>query len=58
MRARLDDNILSLYSRGITVREIQSHLEDTYGTDISPTLIWSVTDAVIGEFKTWQPNRL
>ena len=58
MRARLDDNILSLYSRGITVREIQSHLEDTYSTDISPSLISSVTDAVIDKFKTWQSNRL
>jgi len=58
MRARFDDKILSLYSRGMMVREIQSHLEDTYGTDISPTLISSVTDAVIGEFKTWQSNRL
>lgn len=34
-----DDKILSLYSRGMTVREIQSHLEEMYGTEVSPTLI-------------------
>lgn len=46
-----DDKILSLYARGMTVREIQSHLEEMYGTEVSPTLISSVTDAVIGEVK-------
>ena len=44
-----DDKILSLYARGLTVREIQSHLEEMYGTEVSPTLISSVTDAVIEE---------
>ena len=37
-----DDKILSLYARGMTVREIQSHLEEMYGTAVSPTLISSV----------------
>ena len=46
-----DDKILSLYARGMTVREIQSHLEEMYGTEVSPTLISSVTDAVIEEVK-------
>ena len=49
--AGFDDKILSLYARGMTVREIQSHLEEMYGTDVSPTLISSVTDAVIDEVK-------
>jgi putative transposase len=53
-----DDKILSLYARGMTVREIQSHLEEMYGTDVSPTLISSVTDAVIDEVKTWQSRPL
>lgn len=44
-----DDKILSLYARGMTVREIQSHLEEMYGTEVSPMLISSVTDAVIEE---------
>lgn len=53
-----DDNILSLYARGMTVREIQSHLEEMYGTEVSPTLISSVTDAVMDEVKAWQARPL
>ena len=53
-----DDKILSLYARGMTVREIQGHLEDMYGTEVSPTLISSVTDAVLDEVKTWQSRPL
>lgn len=55
-RAGFDDKILSLYARGMTVREVQSHLEEMYGTEVSPTLISSVTDAVIDEVKAW-PSR-
>jgi putative transposase len=53
-----DDKILSLYARGMTVREIQGHLEEMYGTEVSPTLISSVTDAVIDEVKAWQSRPL
>ena len=53
-----DDKILSLYARGMTVREIQSHLEEMYGTAVSPTLISSVTDAVMDEVKSWQARPL
>lgn len=56
--AGFDDKILSLYARGMTVREIQSHLEEMYGTEVSPTLISSVTDAVIEEVKAWQARPL
>lgn len=49
-----DDKIISLYARGLTVREIQSHLEELYGTEVSSSLISSVTDAVIEEVKAWQ----
>lgn len=48
-----DDKILSLYARGMTAREIQSHLEEMYGTEVSPMLISSVTDAVMDEVKAW-----
>ena len=34
-----DDKILSLYARGISVREIQEHLSELYGTDVSPELV-------------------
>lgn len=53
-----DEKILSLYARGMTVREIQSHLEEMYGAEVSPTLISTVTDAVIDEVKTWQARPL
>ena len=53
-----DDKILSLYARGMTVREIQGHLQEMYGTEISPSLISSVTDAVIEEVKAWQSRPL
>ena len=53
-----DDKIISLYARGMTVREIQGHLEEMYGTEVSPTLISSVTDAVADEVKAWQSRPL
>ncbi|MBE1426973.1 putative transposase [Desulfomicrobium macestii] len=53
-----DDKILSLYARGMTVREIQGHLMDMYGTEVSPTLISTVTDAVIEDVKAWQSRPL
>jgi len=56
--AGFDDKIISLYARGMPVREIQSHLEEMYGTAVSPTLISSVTDAVADEAKAWQMRPL
>jgi putative transposase len=42
----------------MTVREIQSYLEEIYGTEVSPSLISSITDAVAEEVKAWQPRPL
>ena len=53
-----DDKILSLYARGMTVREIQAHLEEMYGAEVSPSLLSSVTDAVVDEVKAWQARPL
>ena len=53
-----DDKIISLYARGMTVREIQSHLQEMYGAEVSPSLISSVTDAVSEEVKVWQARPL
>jgi putative transposase len=53
-----DDKIISLYARGLTVREIQAHLQEMYGTEVSPSLISSVTDAVSEEVKAWQARPL
>lgn len=53
-----DDKILSLYSRGMTTREIQGHLQEMYGVEVSPTLVSEVTDAVMEEVKAWQNRAL
>ena len=53
-----DDKIISLYSRGLTTREIQGHLEEIYGVEVSPALISIVTEAVAEEVKTWQNRPL
>ena len=49
-----DNKIISMYARGMTVREIRGHLEELYGIDVSPDLISAVTDAVLEEVAEWQ----
>jgi putative transposase len=53
-----DDKIISLYARGMTVREIQGHLAELYGTEVSPDFISKVTDAVLDEVREWQSRPL
>ncbi|EDY82741.1 transposase, Mutator family [Verrucomicrobiia bacterium DG1235] len=53
-----DDAIVSLYSRGLTVREIQEHLKEIYKVEVSPMLISNATDAVAEEVKAWQSRPL
>src|SRR5438067_2815764 len=53
-----DDKILSMYARGMTTREIQGHLQQMYGVEVSPALISGVTDAVMDEVKAWQSRPL
>jgi putative transposase len=53
-----DDKIISMYARGMTVREIRGHLEELYGIDVSPDLISAVTDAVLDEVAEWQARPL
>jgi putative transposase len=53
-----DDKIISLYARGMTVREIQGHLGELYAVDVSPDLISRVTDAVLDEVREWQNRPL
>ena len=49
---------MSLYSRGLSTRDIKSHLEEIYGVEVSPDLISSVTEAVIEEVREWQTRPL
>ena len=53
-----DEKIISMYARGMSVREIVGHLRDLYGVDVSPELISAVTDAVLDEVATWQARPL
>jgi putative transposase len=54
----LDEKILALYARGLSARDIQAHLEELYGTEVSPTLISDVTEAVRDELVAWQNRPL
>src|SRR6202522_1622768 len=53
-----DDKILSMYARGMTTRDIEGHLKEMYGVEVSPALISQVTDAVMEEVKVWQNRAL
>jgi putative transposase len=53
-----DDRILALYARGMSVRDIQGHLQEMYGVDVSPDLISRVTDAVAEDVIAWQQRPL
>ena len=53
-----DDKILSMYARGMSTREIEGHLQEIYGVEVSASLISEVTDAVQDEVKTWQNRPL
>jgi putative transposase len=54
----LDEKVISLYSRGMTQREIQGHLEEIYGVEVSPSLISTITDEVLDEVRQWQSRPL
>lgn len=56
--AHMDEKIISLYSRGMSTRDIQEQLLDLYGTEVSATLISNVTNEVIDEVKAWQSRPL
>lgn len=56
--AGFDDKILALYARGMSVRDIQGHLKELYGVDVSPDLVSRVTDAVADEVASWQGRPL
>lgn len=53
-----DEKIIALYARGLTVRDIQAHLQEMYGVEVSPGLISTVTDEVLEEVKVWQQRPL
>jgi putative transposase len=53
-----DDKILALYSRGMSTRDIEAHLEEIYGVKVGRDLISRVTDAVMEDARAWQNRPL
>jgi transposase-like protein len=53
-----DDKILALYSRGLSTRDIEAHLQEIYGVKVGRDLISKVTDAVMDDARAWQTRPL
>ena len=56
--SEFDEKIISMYAKGMTVRDIQEHIKDIYGVEISPTTISNITDKVISVAAEWQARPL
>ncbi len=54
----IDKIVIGLYARGMTVRDIQSHLADIYEIEVSADLISKITDAILEEVREWQARPL
>lgn len=54
----IEDQILALYAKGISTRDIQDHLDQLYGLEVSPTFISNVTDKVVPQIRAWQSRPL
>jgi len=54
----IEEQILALYAKGVSVRDIQAHLDQMYGVDVSPTLISNVTNRIMPLIKEWQSRPL
>jgi transposase-like protein len=56
--AGIEEQILALYAKGVSCREIQDHLQQLYGIEVSPTLISNITDKVLPKIQEWQSRPL
>jgi transposase-like protein len=54
----LEDKIIGMYAKGMSVRDIQEQLEELYGVQISPTTVSAITDKVWGLVEAWQSRPL
>lgn len=54
----IEDKIISMYAKGMTTRDIQSHVEEIYGLEISPTMVSNITDSIVVHAKEWQSRPL
>ncbi|CAG7653218.1 IS256 family transposase ISDku1 [Paenibacillus solanacearum] len=50
----IEDQIVALYAKGVSTRDIQDHLQNVYGIKVSPTLISNVTNKIVPLIKEWQ----
>ncbi len=57
-QSSFDEKIIALYARGLSTRDIQGHLREIYGVEVSPTLISNVTATVVEEVQAWQNRPL
>ncbi|MBL0933080.1 MAG: transposase, partial [Alphaproteobacteria bacterium] len=53
-----DDKIVALYARGMSTRDIQAHVRELYGIEVSPALVSAITDSVLAEVSAWQQRPL
>jgi len=53
-----NERVIALYARGLTVRDVQAHLREIYGVDVSADLISTITDSVLDELREWQNRPL
>jgi len=56
--AGIEEQIIALYAKGISTREIQDHLKELYGMEVSPTLISNITNKVLPQVREWQSRPL
>jgi transposase-like protein len=54
----IEEQIIALYAKGVSTREIQDHLHQLYGIEVSPTLISNVTNKIVPMIKEWQNRPL
>lgn len=54
----IEGQILSLYAKGMSNRDIEDHLQNLYGLDVSPTMISKITDKILPEIWEWQSRQL
>jgi putative transposase len=54
----IEDQIIAMYAKGVSTRDIQDHLEQLYGIDVSPTMISNVTNKIVPLIKEWQSRPL
>lgn len=54
----IEDKIISMYAKGMTTRDIQSHVEEIYGLEVSATTISNITDSIVAHAKEWQSRPL